>query len=287
MAIELITGHAGTAHISSADDGAYNAGTAGAGRYILQTANQLVATMADANTCTIATGDALFDGRHVRLTSPESVTIDSGTQGQQRHDIVGIAYTISGGMESAALSVIKGTPAASAVDPDLPTGNILEGASSAFMPLYRIPLDGISVSDPVLMADALPTIDAITQVQADVEALEKVASYTHNIVGALGSTPVPMYLVRTGSIVTAFVTWTVNPSSANAQISCGTIPSGYRPAYNAAQGGPSVINNSVASGVQYRWKIASNGAVTFISGATGQRECPLALTYYTNDAFPG
>lgn len=285
MAIELITGHAGTAHISSADDGAYKAGTAGAGRYILQTANQLAATMEDANTCTIATGDALFDGRHVRLTSPESVTIDSGTQGQQRHDIVGISYSISGGIESAALTVIKGTPAASAVDPDLPTGNILEGASSAFMPLYRIPLDGISVSDPVLMADALPTIDTITQVQADVDALEKVASYTHNIIGAIGGT-VPLYLRRSGNFVTAIVQSTVNPPSANTVISCGSIPNGYRPFATASQGGPSVISGNVGGGL-YRWTINSSGAVSFVCSATGQRECHLALTYYTNDAFPG
>lgn len=286
MAIELITGHAGTAHISSADDGAYNAGTAGAGRYILQTANQLAATMADANTCTIATGDALFDGRHVRLTSPESVTIDSGTQGQQRHDIVGIAYSISGGIESASLTVIKGTPAASAVDPDLPTGNILEGASSAFMPLYRIPLDGISVSDPVLMADALPTIDAITQVQADVDAMQAAAAYTHIIVGALGSTNIPLYCRRVGSFVTLFVQAAVNPPRANTTINCGSIPNGYRPAFKAAQGGPSVINGNVSTGV-YRWAVETSGAITFVSSATGQRECSLTLTYYTTDAFPG
>ena len=285
MAIELITGHAGSAHISSADDGAYNAGTAGPGRYVLATANGMAASMPDANTVTIATGDALFDGRHVRITAAESATIDTGTQGQTRHDIVGIAYELSGGIESAGIAVYKGVPAASgAVDPALPSGSILEGATSAFMPLYRIVITGINAGEPEPLYAVLPTIAGAGE---GIAALEAVASYTHNIIGVLGSIPVPMYLVRTGSIVTAFVTWTVNPSSANAQISCGTIPSGYRPAYNAAQGGPSVINNSVASGVQYRWKIASNGAVTFISGATGQRECPLALTYYTNDAFPG
>ena len=285
MAIELITGHAGTAHISSADDGAYNAGTAGAGRYILQTANQLAATMADANTCTIATGDALFDGRHVRLTSPESVTIDSGTQGQQRHDIVGISYSISGGIESAALSVVKGTPAASAVDPDLPTGNILEGASSAFMPLYRIPLDGISVSNPVPMADSLPTIDTITQVQADVDALEKVAGYNHQIPSGVFAQQQNIVMYRQGSIVTASLINAVTPSQANTQLNCGTIPIGYRPRQSVFQGGRAVSNQRFIA--DFRWSIGSAGAVGFISSSTAIQEAPLSLAWYTDDAFPG
>lgn len=171
MAIELITGHAGTAHISSADAGAYNAGTAGSGRYILPTANELAATMEDANTLTIATGDALFDGRHVRITSAESVTIDSGAQGMMRRDIVGILYQISADIETAELAVYKGSPVASgATDPELPTGNILEGAITAFMPLYRISLDGISPREPELLCDKLSTLSDIGALAARVTA---------------------------------------------------------------------------------------------------------------------
>lgn len=291
MAIELITGHAGTAHISSADDGALNAGTIGSGRYVLTTANEMAATMPSANTITIATGDALFDGRHVRITSAESVTIDSGTQGQTRHDIVGIEYSVAGGVESAAMTVFKGTPAASgAVDPDLPTGNILEGAASAFMPIYRVTLNGINAEEPELMANMLPNIDSIADelstAQSDIDTLSATASYTHYIINALGSSSVPVYCRRVGSFVTLFVQASLNPPTANSIINCGTLPNGYRPPYKASQGGPSVISANIGGGL-YRWTVDTAGNLTFICNATGQRECNLALTYYTSNAFPG
>lgn len=168
MAIELVTGHAGTAHVSSADAGALHAGIVGEGRYVLQTANQMAATMENANTITIATGDALFDGRHVRITSAESVTIDSGAQGMQRKDVVGIKYEIANSVESASLVVYKGTPVASgATDPTLPTGNILEGATTAFMPLYRVTINGISPEEPEQLFDVL---DALNDYEAATDA---------------------------------------------------------------------------------------------------------------------
>lgn len=158
MAIELVTGHTGTAHVSSADAGALNAGIVGTGRYVLATANRMAATMESANTITIATGDALFDGRHVRITSAESATIDSGAQGMRRNDVVGILYQTDGDVESATIAVYKGTPTSGTpTDPTLPTGNILEGATTAFMPLYRVSLNGINASTPVAMFTIAPS----------------------------------------------------------------------------------------------------------------------------------
>ncbi len=36
-----------------------------------------------------------------------------------------------------------------AADPTIPSGKILSGAVDAYMPLWRIPLDGITVGTPV------------------------------------------------------------------------------------------------------------------------------------------
>lgn len=158
MAIELVTGHTGAAHVSSADAGALHAGIVGTGRYVLATANRMAATMENANTITIATGDALFDGRHVRITSAESATIDSGAQGMRRNDVVGILYQTDGDVESATIAVYKGTPTSGTpTDPALPSGNILEGATTAFMPLYRVSLNGINASAPVAMFSIAPS----------------------------------------------------------------------------------------------------------------------------------
>ena len=289
MAIELVTGHAGAAHVSSADAGAFHAGIAGSGRYILKTANQLSATMPDANTLTVATGDALFDGRHVRVASAESVAIDSGTQGQQRHDIVGFAYSVSGSVETAALAVIKGTPSASSpVDPDLPTGNILEGATEAFMPLYRVVLDGINAGTPQSMADLLPSVtdaqESANDAAAAVAALARVAGHNHVIPSGAFPQSRNIVLFRQGNIVTASLINAVTPSSAGTQINCGTIPVAYRPQQSVFQSGRAINNADFVA--DYRWAVSANGAVTFISSATIIQEAPLSMSWYTAQPFP-
>lgn len=218
MAIELITGHAGTAHISSADAGAYNAGTAGSGRYVLGTANGMSATLEDANTLVIATGDAIFDGRHVRITSSESVTIDSGAQNMQRKDIVGIYYSIENAVETATVTVYKGTPAASAAtDPTLPTGNILEGATTAFMPLYRITLNGITPNEPEQLFNTLESLDAL---KGEMDA--SLSSMSSTISGLDASVDALTARFRSGTVNNSFV----NLPLANNQIWLVTLQDG-------------------------------------------------------------
>lgn len=218
MAIELITGHAGTAHISSADAGAYNAGTAGSGRYVLGTANGMSATLEDANTLVIATGDAIFDGRHVRITSSESVTIDSGAQNMQRKDIVGIYYSIENAVETAIVTVYKGTPAASAAtDPTLPTGNILEGATTAFMPLYRITLNGITPNEPEQLFNTLESLDSLkSETDATISSLSSTIGGIQTNVNALTAR------FRSGAVNNAYV----NLPLANNQVWLVTIQDG-------------------------------------------------------------
>jgi hypothetical protein len=176
MTTELITGFADTPHIDAADDGALNAGILGNDNYVVQGGNQFAAVMRDANHITISTGEAVMAGRHVRVTSAEDVTIASGSQGLKRHDIVGFRYSrdSSTSVETAVLDVIRGTASSTPADPALPTGNILTGASSAFMPLYRVPLDGITVGTPVPLFNVLRPMaelwDSVTHTQ---EALFK------------------------------------------------------------------------------------------------------------------
>lgn len=169
MTVELITGFADTPHVDAADDGALNAAILGNDNYVVQGGNQFQAAMRDANHITIGTGEAVMGGRHVHVTSAEDVTIASGSQGLKRHDIVGIRYSrnSSTSVETAVLDVIRGTASSTPADPALPTGNILTGASSAFMPLYRVPLDGITVGTPVPLFNVLRPMselwDSVTQ----------------------------------------------------------------------------------------------------------------------------
>ena len=165
MAIELITGHAGSAHISAADAGWFNVGVVGEGKYVLDTGTQFACNVQSANLVTIGIGDALFEGRHVRVSATENVALDNGAQGVNRNDLICIKYEYasSTSVESASIAVIKGTASSgTAVDPDVPSGSILEGASTAYMPLWRIPISGITVGDPEkLYGDVLVTLEGM------------------------------------------------------------------------------------------------------------------------------
>lgn len=165
MATELITGHAGSAHISAADDGWFNVGVVGEGKYVLDTGTQFACNVQSANLVTIGIGDALFEGRHVRVSATENVALDNGAQGVNRNDIICIKYEYasSTSVESASLAVIKGTASSgTATDPDIPSGSILEGATTAYMPLWRIPISGITVGTPEkLYGEVLSPLDGV------------------------------------------------------------------------------------------------------------------------------
>lgn len=152
MTCELITGSAGTEHVSSADAGSMYASVFGTGRYVVNQGDNLAATVESANSIRIGTGAGFIDGRYFRVSSSETVSIDSGSQGVNRIDLIGVKYLYNSGtgLESCALSVVKGTPTSG--EPTTPTytdGNILEGASEAFYPLYSVTINGITPSEPV------------------------------------------------------------------------------------------------------------------------------------------
>ena len=133
MTVELITGYAGTPHIGSADIGAFQAGIVGPGDYALATGNQLKATMSNANTIAVQSGDAVLNGRHVHLTGTTTATVQSGTQGQKRNDLAVLRYTknTTTGVETCSIVVLKGTPTTGApTDPAHTTGSILDGVAT-------------------------------------------------------------------------------------------------------------------------------------------------------------
>ena len=158
MTVELIDGHAGSAHISGDDLGNFKAGLAGLDGCVLATDSKLAATLDSANSVTINTGAAIMptSGRHVRVTAPESVTIESGTQGQNRNDLIVLRATTADDdatVETAALVVIKGTATTgTAADPDIQAGDLK---------LYRVSLSGISVATPVAQFSVLTPLDDI------------------------------------------------------------------------------------------------------------------------------
>lgn len=159
MGVKLMTGATGEQNIQAADDRECLAGITGLDSYVFPTGNKLKATLVNANTVTIGTGAGSLQGSRFRCSTTTTVNIQSGTQGQFRHDIVGLHFSReTSGRESLEFKVLTGKPAASegaAADPTYAAGDLLKGDAEAFMPLYRIKLSGINTSDPEPMFSVL------------------------------------------------------------------------------------------------------------------------------------
>lgn len=142
MSFEIVDGMTGQKHISSDDLAALNTATVGKADCVLHYGDDFNLTMASANSATLGTGVGMVGGRRFWNQAPTSLTIQSGTQGQKRNDLIVARYSrTSEGIESIEPVVIKGTPTTGTpADPEV-TANDLK--------LWRVPLDGINAGTPV------------------------------------------------------------------------------------------------------------------------------------------
>lgn len=167
MTIELVDGKAGTAHISSEDKAIIHQAKFGAGDMVFEWGDAMSCTMQSANKAVIGTGCASIQGLDWHITNPETVTIQSGSSGKNRNDIICVHYhrETSTGVEKVELVAFKGVPSdGAAVDPTIPSAKILNGAADAYMPLWRIPLTGITAGTPVRLFNKRYALwDSVTQ----------------------------------------------------------------------------------------------------------------------------
>ena len=172
---ELVTGHAGKAHATAEQAAGLNAGILGLDDYVLNVHDKLKITVVSANKVTIGTGELVMQGRHVSQGTPEDLIVTNGSQGQKRNDLIVCRYAKgSQNIESAKLVVVRGTPTTGTpTDPAVNTTSPLDGGTTYDMPLYRIPLDGITIGAPVALFNVLKPMsdvwDSLTQMP-DIES---------------------------------------------------------------------------------------------------------------------
>lgn len=154
MAFEIVDGMTGTKHISSDDLSALNIATIGKADCVLKYGDDFKLTMASANSATLGTGVGMVGGKRFWNQAATSLTVQSGTQGQKRNDLIVARYAkTSAGIESITPVVIKGTPTTgTAADPEV-TANDLK--------LWRVPLNGISVGEPVKLFEPVASLTTI------------------------------------------------------------------------------------------------------------------------------
>lgn len=156
MAFEIVDGMTGTKHISSDDLSALNVATIGKATCVLKYGDDFKLTMASANSATLGTGVGMVGGKRFWNQAATSLTVQSGTQGQKRNDLVVARYAkTAAGIESITPVVIKGTPSTGTAADPATTSNDLK--------LWRIPLNGISVGTPVKLFDTVASLASLEE----------------------------------------------------------------------------------------------------------------------------
>ena len=264
---ELVTGHANKAHATAEQAAGLNAGILGLDDYVLNVHDKLKITVVSANKVTIGTGELVMQGRHVSQGTPEDLIVTNGSQGQKRNDLIVCRYAKgSQNIESAKLVVVRGTPTTGTpTDPAVNTTSPLDGGTTYDMPLYRIPLDGITIGTPVALFNVLKPMsdvwDSLTQ--TDVTTL---------ISGNYGT--VKGY--RSGPMVTLRIDWKSSASGSWNSGTFGTLPEGWRPPMdlNFSYGGRDGANQKIIN-------VNANGTMTYTNqgGTQGTNAFGMTVSY--------
>lgn len=265
--VELVTGHANKAHATAEQAAGLNAGILGLDDYVLDVHDKLKITVVSANKVTIGTGELVMQGRHVSQGTPEDLIVTNGSQGQKRNDLIVCRYAKgSQNIESAKLVVVRGTPTTGTpTDPAVNTTSPLDGGTTYDMPLYRIPLDGITIGTPVALFNVLKPMsdvwDSLTR--TDVTTL---------ISGNYGT--VNGY--RSGPMVTLRIDWKLSASGSWNNGTFGTLPEGWRPPMNLnfSYGGRDGANQKIIN-------VNANGTMTYANqgGTQGTNAFGMTVSY--------
>ena len=150
--MKIMTGKNGTPHVTSQQFRQLVEGTVGQDSYILTSGENLEPELQTNNLLKIRSGMMSHHGNLsvVEIGTYDEVTIQNGTQGMQRIDLVVNRYTKDEetGIESSDWVVIQGTPSAeSPAVPEYTEGNLQNGDLVDDCPVFEVHLNGINVTE--------------------------------------------------------------------------------------------------------------------------------------------
>lgn len=278
--MEIITGYTGKAHIFSEQDRDVNIGIVGEGSYVLQTGMQLEAEVSSNNEIKIRDGVLMHQGctASIKKNTYDSLTIINGSQGMKRIDLIVARYERNqdNRAESIGLKVIQGTPAES--NPAVPshiTGDIQSGDAVADMPMYKIIIDGLNITEVQKVYSEAPNITELNRKLNKVYRTKPVSG---------------VEVVRVGNTVTLNVNRVVGGVQGNFVYSghFGTVPPGYRPATENSLllVGDRIVGSTVVG--KFYASIFPDGKIEWSSenSHSGPNSYVFYATYVTSDQLP-
>lgn len=208
--MRIVTGYRGEPHIVSDDLQAFNKGAIG--DIILPIGQRLHAEMITSNTLRIYDGAALMGGVEFRVEfgTYDDVAIDNGEQGMNRTDLVCARYQEDGstGIESMSWAVVKGTPTSGTPQwPTFPTGDIIEGATDVYFPMYRVTLAGLTPA----VEELCGVLTAAADTQDTIASLPKAIIKSTMVVNNTTKDDVTLWTVPAGYDVEQMAVTVTNP----------------------------------------------------------------------------
>lgn len=218
--MKIITGRTGSAHVTSQQFRMILDGLSGSESCILPVAEKLAAEMSSSNALKIKSGIMFHHGNAscVEIGTYDTVTIQNGTQGQKRIDLVVNRYTKdSSGVEKNAWVCIKGTPSSNPSVPSYTKGDLQNGDATDDCPVFEVHLDGINVT---AVKTLLPTMDTFSSYTAEInKKLEKKAD-TYILGVSVSGQPTGEYL-NTKPIYTKMVEIGALPGNTSKTVNTG------------------------------------------------------------------
>ena len=119
------------------------------------------ATVLSNNKVRIADGVLCVDGHMARIPygEYEDCEIMNGQSGKNRNDIIAAKFetTGTGGIDTMTCEVIQGTAGETATDPELAQDDTYAGGKVREYPLYRVKIEGLSITAVEKMFEVIPT----------------------------------------------------------------------------------------------------------------------------------
>lgn len=169
-------------HICAEDDAAvYQAIFGGDGVSTIGQACK--ATVLSNNKVRIADGVLCVDGHMARIPygEYEDCEIMNGQSGKNRNDIIVAKFetTGTGGIDTMTCEVIQGTAGETAVDPELKQDDIYAGGKAREYPLYRVKIEGLSITAVEQMFEIIPSNKELSNKLAELN--DKINNRKNNV----------------------------------------------------------------------------------------------------------
>lgn len=150
--MEIVSGKTGTPHVTSTQFRQMLEGSIGQGSYILSSGNNIEPELVSNNQLKIKSGMICHHGciSAVQLGTYDTITLDNGSQGKKRIDLVVNRYTknSSTGIEACNWVVIKGAESSTtAVAPSATVGNLQDGDLIDDCAVFEVHYNGINVTE--------------------------------------------------------------------------------------------------------------------------------------------